>query len=461
MPALPGPISGFLFIPYELRHAIYEYLVESDDMTPLAQTCRQLRSEIWARMPGGSSIDYANPKSEDELARQIEACIEVQRLDIIAEPWFSSVSALKLCATWRLQHTREYQTTTWTIRDLSSPMARVACLCRPQSRRVVFQAAPAGSNQLVALLILRCKLFDICRLLVLVCQPPGSENAPRLRGQDAISILFRDRKHGTQLCRRPRSFWEMRTVLREPARSIRRAIRTGRISKWPRQRREECPFFYECLMLPLFSCRLWKPEKVEFDTLPTAKHSSFFHWDDEGAPIIYHGCHALFVVLRQLYVLGPWDFSDEFPDQDEDLEELLRRMVRFSSRASTFLSYNECPEASQLRSYLQRMRKSHRINPFAGDVDANPPCATPRCLQAGYEADYPGEHRYMRRELIDWAMEKAWTVPWASLRNTSEPAAQPGSSKSDAEPEPEFYLGSDFAPECLGEGQLPEWAGYL
>ena len=438
-------------IPYELRHTIYAYLAECDDMTPLAQTCRQLRSEIWARMPGGSAIDYADPKSDAELARQMEACLEVQRLDIIAEPWFSSGSALKLCATWRLRHTCAYQTTTWTIRDLASPMARVAYLSRPQCGRVVFQAAPAGGNQLVALLILRCKLFDICRLLILVCQPPGPENRPRQRGEGLISILFRDREeNGAQPCRRrPRSFWEMRTVVREPTRSIRRAIRTGRISKWPRERREEYPFFYECLLLPLFSCRLWRPERIDFDTPPARKQSSFFHYDDDGGPVKYHGCHALFSALRRFYFLGTWGFLDNFPEDDEDLAEVLRRTRRFSDVASAVLCYNDGREAGQLRSYLQRMRKSHMINPFAGNLDANPPCATPRCLHAGYEADYPGENVYMRRDLIDWAMEKTWTVPWASLGDVSEPGVA-SDSESDSETDSEVYLGSDFAPECLG-----------
>ncbi|KAI0845085.1 hypothetical protein F5Y00DRAFT_265938 [Daldinia vernicosa] len=261
--------SGLTTILRELRGLIYDNL-EDEDIAPLAQTCQQIRSEVLSRMPGGRFIDFGRAHDHSELRRQVEKSIEVKKLDLIAEPWYSSGSALKVGVTWKPKNedSIRWRTSYWTIRDgsnlavpysgtktarqtvrdlllsnfqdqmaniikyypaaflkfdlfgqlcamvweledLSSPMARYIYLYHPKAISVTFQAAYKGYF-LLALIILRTKMFDICRILKTMGRDlpftiPTLTTIQFCGGRDPVR---------PKLVRR--AFWEMRPQINLP-----------------------------------------------------------------------------------------------------------------------------------------------------------------------------------------------------------------------------------------------------
>ncbi len=401
--------SHFLQLPRELRLDIYDYLAECEDMTPLTQTCRQLRREVWSRMPGGRETDYARPQSASQLGQQIKRHVKIMSLQLIAEPWYSSGSALKMSAAWRPRGCRRYRWTTWTIRDLASPMARWALFCHPRHARVVFTPPPFGANQQMALLILCCKVLDIIRMLILI-----RLTAVRLfqrrpleddHGECLLQIFFCDRPNQTRWSppHHARSFWEMRPALRPyDMREIRTRIRQGEISRIPEQSRDNYPFFYECLMLPFFGLPLWEPQ-VEFEgRLPARKNTSFFA-TDMAQHRSYHSFRALCATAVRATNLGMDRFLSQDPVGYLEWKRVADLLCHFQSGITNLMEDEEGTEATQLRSFLRRMSTSHHINAF---VDLPAPDRNWRLrgvVNSAYGRDYPREDDYMRRSLMEWA----------------------------------------------------------
>jgi hypothetical protein len=257
---------GLFRIARELRDTIYDMLAEEEDMSSLMHTSRKLRSEVLDRMPGADSIDYTNPGCDKDLQS-----VDVSRLNIIAEPWCSPGSALKVEVEWMPKGLecnpratpiargldtkpgvppppnslrtcgRRPKISRWTIRDLSSPMARYILLYRPRSVTVTFIADNKGCFFL-APVILRAKLFDICRLLIKVYRVKA------LRGPEPrLNIYFQGEKDPNRHPTSRKSFRVMRP----------RYLRSLAETDYDRT----IPYFYECLMLPLFTCHALAPEK--------------------------------------------------------------------------------------------------------------------------------------------------------------------------------------------------------
>ena len=409
MSDLTLPASRFLQLPLELRRDLYDFLAECEDLTPLAQTCRQLRREVWSRMPGGKETDYGRPQGREQLARQINRHAKIIGFHLVAEPWYSSGSALKVCAEWRPRGSRRYRWTTWTIRDLASPMAQWAFLCRPRHARVVFKPPPLGANQQMALVILCCKVLDIIRMLILIrWSQLGSGTRWPLqngRGECFLEILFCDRQDRGRCSpsHHARSFWEMRPVFNLCSmRRIRTRIRQGEVSRIPGQDRESYPFFYECLMLPFFGISLWQPQ-VEFEMQsPARKHTSFFR-SDMARHRRYHSVSALCDTARQAARLGMHRFRHVDPERYSEWKRVVDVLDWFHWEIANIMEDEDGPAATQLRSYLRRMRTSHHINAFAGNGHANPPCRLQTVGKSPYRTDYPRADDLMRRKLIRWA----------------------------------------------------------
>ncbi len=234
----------------------------------------------------------------DAGASQIRNGIRAKKLEIIAEPWYTPGSALKLRATWRPTPRVEgsgYRTTTWTVCSLSSPLARFARLYCPSMISVVLEA-PTRGHRLMALLVLRAKVMDICGLLRLMY--PDKQNLGQIwflgppADPMAVSVHFGSR--GEEMQPRPagKPFWESSRGIRP---SLQRNLRR------PRSTRPKYPFFYEYLLLPLCSSLLWKLGTVSFDREPSKKHTSFFHEPaTAGGPVRYLGYQRL-VDLKTQY----------------------------------------------------------------------------------------------------------------------------------------------------------------
>ncbi|KAI1658301.1 hypothetical protein F4813DRAFT_395981 [Daldinia decipiens] len=402
--------SSLTAIPRELRSIIYDNL-EDEDLAPLAQTCQQIRTEVLSRMPGGRFIDFGKVHDHSELRSQIHKTIEIKNLDLIAEPWYSLGSALKIGVTWkpRDEDYIHWRTSYWTIRDLSSPMARYIYLYCPDAISITFQAATKG-YLLLALLILRTKMFDICRILKTInrdlCFTPSTLNIQFCGGRDP------DRP---TVARTP--FWEMRPRCNVPNWIIHQEAWKNTINKKSHQDREVYPFFYECLMLPLISYSGEGSMHVNFDLQPAQRRTSFqdrtMHGqinnpnDYNRIQIKYLGHKALFDFADYCYHLHLKDIDYYGNDYTESFEKVMDCLESFTEDTDAFLRNAKCQEAYQLRSYLRRMRQAPICNPFAGPLEGNP-FEEQDAVQMRYEGYVwrcYGEDNFMRQRLIEWAME--------------------------------------------------------
>ncbi|KAI1804339.1 hypothetical protein F4811DRAFT_571177 [Daldinia bambusicola] len=409
--------TGLLALPRELRDKVYNNL-ENEDLTALAQTCKQLRSEALSTMPGGHFIDFGNFQTDGELRHQIEKHIEVKDLDLIAEPWYSSGSALKIGLTWKPRNRDDYhdrwRTSYWTISDLGSPMAKYIFLYRPKAVNIIFEApaTTVGTNFLLALLILRAKAFDISRILTIMERDWNL--TPRL------SIYFRGGRDPERPTRTRKSFWEMRPGIIPPKRMIRdvRWEEGIHLSK-AHQKRKYLPYYYECLMLPLVPCcgsndKRWGEEPIKFDIQPGRRQTSFV----EPAVSMatgpeYMGPAALFDFARLSYLLHRRNVWYHGAEGSVAFLCVMEKMEYFSELADVFLEAVKGKEADQLRSYLWRMRNGRACNPFAGPLgdklsEGQDGEAGPSRQQEGHEylcACY-GEDGDIRRKFIEWALEE-------------------------------------------------------
>ncbi|KAH8893198.1 hypothetical protein GQ53DRAFT_821918 [Thozetella sp. PMI_491] len=357
-----APVSGFRGLPFDIRHLLYEHLAEIEDMTSLMQACRQLREEVLSRMPGGRNIDYSslnygNMRDRHNLLRQIKKVVYISSLRIIAEPWFSSGSALKFSVYWGYRGSYELRSTTWTVRDLSSPMTWFALVFSTKSCTVAFEA-PTHGHMLTALLILRTKVFDICRFLMLRARKNAGIDVVFQGGEmDIMSVGANTR--GTDFATH-NWFWELRAATAKfpPRSGLSRSFEV------------EFPYFYECLLLPLYDCRCSLPEAIYFDDEKPRSGWRYTSAKRLGLD------HRLYVDFRGPFIslsakLGDYRKGAKYPtwgflQKSLEMMEATRRLSAFSRHISSFLVGSGCREEDQLRSYLRRMRESHRVNYFAG-----------------------------------------------------------------------------------------------
>ncbi|OTB20748.1 hypothetical protein K445DRAFT_18020 [Daldinia sp. EC12] len=394
--------TGLLAMPRELRDSIYNYL-EDEDVTSLAQTCKQIRSEVLSTLPGGNFVDFGNFQTTTELRNQIKQNIEVKNLDLIAEPWYSPGSALKIGVTWKPKNPNytRWRTSYWTISDLASPMARYIYLYRPKTVSITFEAATKG-NYIVALLILRAKLFDINRILTTM------ERDWNLTPD--LSVRFRggrDPDHPFHPCK---SFWEMRPGLVPDKRMVREARWEGEHLSKSVQNRQYFPFYYEYLILPLMSRKNLRPEAIEFDIEPADRQSSFYelvHTPNFDLRVNYLGYQGVLQFAQLSYGLHKQKVSYFGMDRSDAFEHVMSNMENFTDSVDALLEEMKGQEADQLRSYLRRMRNARACNPFAGPLEAN--------LPEGEEKQQPGEKylwrcyaedNALRGKLIEWALEE-------------------------------------------------------
>jgi hypothetical protein len=209
------------------------------------------------------------------------------------------------------------------------------------------------------------------------------------------------------------------------------------------QDREMYPFFYECLMLPLFSGR-WVPRDVSFDLEPAKRHTSFYRTRPGSQQVLrYYDFWNLFNTAggrwihhvfpyywrRMAAKLRDWNNSEDDSDNDSDYmstfvpvddtddtwfdewHRVMDRLEWFYRDISDCLDETEfwirqgCPEADQLRAYLLRMRNGHACNPFAADWDDDSRRWSPWGIFARHGEFWrcPGEDCRMRQQLIQWA----------------------------------------------------------
>lgn len=444
------PRSRLLGLPQELRDLIYNHVAVDGDLSSLLHACSDFRTSALGRLPGANMIDYYHTPDQ-QLREQIENKLYVCKVNIIAEPWYSSESSLKFEVKWRVLknggpvgRTRISQ---WTVRDLSSPMARYIYWYRPDNDvQVTFEPATSGCFT-GALMILRAKLFDICQVLKHI--KPKSTNG-YLRHD--LSIHFRGGKdsHG----RLRKSFWEMRPGRRYSC----KRWHHERKGQWPsvaerRQAlkrytcRNKTLHFYETLMLPLlFNGHGWIAWRLTFDIEPPNKRTSLMDWllDLEWAPFHvwsdssdYLGPRALFDATVSLYIehrrqmgLGSYvprgrevqHASTAIAEQQQHNHEdhhlaplsrgeldtnilLLALQIDLDDLGlSEHFRGIPCQEATQLRSYLLRIRNASPRNAFGKSAWAVVVPYSSAVSSPGDPFHYVlTVYRFVWRSYVEWA----------------------------------------------------------
>jgi ribosome modulation factor len=421
-----------LGLPQELRDQVYDILAEQEDLSSLMHTCRQFRFEIRSRLPGGTEINYIyRSKYETLLRNDIWRKLDIAKVKIIAEPWYSPGSALKFEVEWdvRGQSRTCHRTSRWTIRDLSSPMARYIYLYEPRLTEVTFVAATSGYFA-GALHLLRAKVFDICRILTNLGRSRKYELGGSLINHK-LRIHFQGRKHPEDPNRLRKSFWEMRTgCYCSTKRDIRERRWVGEVARRGDHRCQDwSPFYYEYLMLPLFSCPPWLPSAVTFDIDPAMKRSSFrddmAHLFQDTQP---YGAKQLFEQVRRYYFTQLRQMGYQNPVRGKaaklwPYQGLSQAGHWWRSVKNTVKLINYCmrwsrdglegvprPETEQLRAYLLRMRHAPGCNPFAGDYVASSKLPTPDDPVAPQNWPLRGEHPWLRSTYIEWAEDNHCSV---------------------------------------------------
>lgn len=421
--------SGLFCLPRELRDQIYDELAKDEDLSSFMHTCREFREAALCRMPGAAVIDYAHA-TDKRVQERIKRRLAITCVNMVAEPWYSSGSCLRIEVEWRVLKRRGQQgTSCWTIRDLSSPMARYIYWYRPNYTQITFEAATSG-YVLGALMILRAKVFDICQILSKMEPAYGRPYISK-----SICVHFCGGKDLECPDRLRKSFWEMRPGTNF---STRRAIRDARydgkvLKRRYHQAREDFPYFYECLMLPLFSCKPWIPSCLRFDMKPARNRSSFFGFNGQyGRPeitkTVYYGAQELFdltgwyyfAYLRRKGYRNPEseteeDESDEYYHDDRwwNIDSVLDPLDTFSKEAPNFLKGIVCRETTELRAYLLRMTQALSHSPFASSSKPVPRLQKKR-TSTHRSRDWPfrGKDTSLRSAYINWAEDGSKKVTW-------------------------------------------------
>ena len=331
-------------------------------------TCSQLRKEILSRMPGGELIDFTRAHSDEDLRQQTHNSIQTKTTNLIAEPWYSSGSALKIEISWRRTGNKSsiWKTSRWTVRDLSSPMAKYIHLYQPEAMKITFEAAVSG-HRLLALLILQAKIFDICRILrdlVSSLDEPEDHIRP-------LNIYFRGGKDPDRPKRSCKSFWVMRPggVRDQPRCLCPDEMHNGQSHNGD-CRREGYPYFYECLLAPLMDCSLWRPNSLVFDIEPGKKETSFVSrihdWGNVGR-IDYLGHRKLFRYYREKHLTA--ENPAGWPSPHAQHSRVTHRLNNFIRDVYILLAPARSREAKQLQAFLLRMRQASSSNPLSGRLE--------------------------------------------------------------------------------------------
>ncbi|KAB5554589.1 hypothetical protein GE09DRAFT_1287117 [Coniochaeta sp. 2T2.1] len=239
-------LASLSSLPPEVRRQIWNHIAETHDLTPLLATSRWTRQDIKSRLPGEIPT-CAGPR----CWYPFKTCARpVDEIRVVVEPWRSDHSWLKLVLR------RHKSESVWTIRQIDEtfltsqlrnyPARRVVVEFRPPAQRRGFRHA--------AFLTLRAKLYDVCVLLGRV----------RLTGQTTpeLEIVFRDAPAEVRACWR-QSFWEDSPSMILARRRGFGGVPKGELSRY--RWFKECPFYYECLMLPLLLHPLMRNAAVRFD----------------------------------------------------------------------------------------------------------------------------------------------------------------------------------------------------
>ncbi|KAB5572799.1 hypothetical protein GE09DRAFT_684437 [Coniochaeta sp. 2T2.1] len=239
-------LASLSSLPPEVRRQIWDHIAETHDLTPLLDTSRWTRQDIKSRLPGGIPT-CPGPR----CWYPFKTCARpVDEIRVVVEPWCSDHSWLKLVLR------RHKSESVWTIRQIDGTFLTSQLRNYP-ARRVVVEFHPPAQRRgfrLATFLTLRAKLYDVCVLLGRV----------RLTGQTTpeLEIVFRDAPAEVRACWR-HSFWED-----SPSMILARRRGFGGVPKRELSRYgwfKECPFYYECLMLPLILHPLMRNAAVRFD----------------------------------------------------------------------------------------------------------------------------------------------------------------------------------------------------
>ncbi|XDG05724.1 hypothetical protein ABKA04_005339 [Annulohypoxylon sp. FPYF3050] len=414
-------IPSLLGLPREVRDIMLNFLAEEEDLTALSQTCRQLRAEVFARMPGGNIVNYGQPQDDKSLRDQIQQSIQASSMTLIAEPWYSSGSALKIALAWTPRDgSTKVRDSRWTIRDLSSPMARYIYWYRPETITIEFEA-PTRGHMLLALLILRAKVFDICRILKYMLEVSPDNFTEQL------VVAFRGGKDPSRPWLPRKSFWEMRPTIFDSARQFARAARwQGKAMKKSQQFRDFFPYFYECLMLPLFSNGSWMPTLLQFDLDPTNRRCSFVELGQSSTVPKYQGHRKLFEVARHISIHSPKSRRYYSFPSGPSFYKVITSLYVFNGVVDSFLHGAKGREADQLRAYLRRVKhvgndKTSYRNTFSDSSNIPPPPRkwfTANKWPCPFE-DYPLRLLYMQWPERDDYTNKKYAGKHKGKRNSS------------------------------------------
>jgi hypothetical protein len=409
--------SGLVGLPRELRDQIYDELAKDEDLSSFMHTCREFREAALCRMPGAAVIDYAHA-TDKKVQQRIKRKLDITCVNLVAEPWYSSGSCLRIEVEWRVRKRGGKQgTSCWTIRDLSSPMVRYIYWYQPDYTQITFEPATSGYF-LGALMILRAKVFDICQIL--------SKMEPKEHIGKFIHVHFCGAKDLECPDRLRKSFWEMRPGAHLNF-STRRAIRKARyggevLKRRQHQAREDFLYFYEYLMLPLFSCKPWVPSCLEFDYQPAKNRSSFIGYTGrpDSTDRVYYGAQELFDRTELEFVTT----EDESYHDDrwwDGIYNVLNLLDSFSEEAPDFLEGIVCRETKELRAYLLRMRQALSHSPFASSSDPDTRllkmCTCTHCTR---NWPFRDTNTSLRSAYINWAEDGGKKVTWKSKSGRAE-----------------------------------------
>ncbi|KAB5555023.1 hypothetical protein GE09DRAFT_1059246 [Coniochaeta sp. 2T2.1] len=157
-PRLPPRVS-LLGLPRELRDIIIDFVSQQEDLTAVAQTSRQLRAEVFSRLPGSARIDYnaaVHRHSSAALHALVHQHVEIKDVDCTEDypcrhkrfcscrrrpnpPEVGCVTYFRVEVVWRFKEEESttttrttaaaaerdrWSTSRWVIRGADSPMAR-------------------------------------------------------------------------------------------------------------------------------------------------------------------------------------------------------------------------------------------------------------------------------------------------------------------------------------------------
>ncbi|KAK1772037.1 hypothetical protein QBC33DRAFT_592916 [Phialemonium atrogriseum] len=277
--------SRLLALPTEMRLAIWAAVGEQENFSNLLQVSKQIRSEVLHGIPGGSlSCRCSSLDIDSSSFNKCRYSFPVDQLTIIVDSSCSEQSWLTFSV--RVCHGRG--SSTWTVKNLRSSLARNLIHYKPRGVVVEFRA-PKKGYYLAAFIILRAKLDNVA--LVLGWIRPQANMSLRIRFADPWSENEK---------RPAKPFWENCPLGRE----------RHRYPRWDRR----FPYFYEFLMTPLICNWAWRNATVVFDREPRRKSTSFVsgYLGNGQKRVHYHGYKEL--------ILANWGTCHELIPEERRME---------------------------------------------------------------------------------------------------------------------------------------------